>query len=388
MNSIERVKAAIHFEKPDRVPVCKAGLADVLFMPMLPSKRWRPGWEPHERGFFPFHYDDMWVKLGLWRWKKPEWAKSPQYKDWLRLPRQEIDEFGIIWQREGENRSMGHPGRPSLPDWDGFDEYFARYSPDAADRTRYSDFLRIAKLVGRKRYRLALLGFQGPFTNAHAIRGFTSFLVDHRRSPELVSRLLARMTEFYVTSARSWVKYGGKPHGFLLVDDLGDQGRPFMSPDMFADFYEPVYRPIIDTAHELGCEIHLHSCGKIDLLMPLLIEWGFDALEFDSPHTIGFDDLEPFRGEVMMWGGVDIQRVYATGTPAECEREVWRMMRNMGTPDGGYGAYFYPQPYHIGAPKENIRAFGRGLKKYGDYSKIPPGWWEAPADEAFQPSRP
>jgi hypothetical protein len=154
-----------------------------------------------------------------------------------------------------------------------------------------------------------------------------------------------------------------------------------MSPDTFADFYEPVFRAIIDTAHGLGCDMHLHSCGKIDLLMPALIEWGLDAFEFDSPRMIGYADLEPFRGNVMMWGCVDIQRVYATGTPEECEREVWHMVRNMGTAEGGFGAYFYPQTYHIGAPPANVRAFKRGLEKFGDYSEIPPAWWEYPAGE-------
>jgi hypothetical protein len=138
-----------------------------------------------------------------------------------------------------------------------------------------------------------------------------------------------------------------------------------------------VFRRVIDTAHELGCELHLHSCGKIDLLMPLLMEWGLDAIEFDAPRMTGYPALEQFRGKLMMWGCVDIQRIYTTGSPEECEREVWHMVRNLGTPEGGYGAYFYAQPFHIGAPGANIRAFKRGLDKYGDYSSIPASWWDA-----------
>lgn len=65
MNSIERVKAAIHFRKPDRVPVYKAGLGDVFPMVMMPSKNWQPGHTADEKGLFPFHYDDMWIKFGL-----------------------------------------------------------------------------------------------------------------------------------------------------------------------------------------------------------------------------------------------------------------------------------------------------------------------------------
>jgi len=50
-------------------------------------------------------------------------------------------------------------------------------------------------------------------------------------------------------------------------------------------------------------------------------------------------------------------------------------MRNLGTKEGGFGAYFYPQVHHLNPPKENIKGFMRGLKKYGTYSKIPEHWW-------------
>ena len=387
MNSIDRVKAAIRFKGPDRLPVYRSGLGDVLPMAMLPSRRWRPGQAEHERGLFPYHQDDMVMKLGLWRWKRPWWARAPEYRDWLKLPREEVDEFGAIWNRDGGNTSLGHPGRPAIPDWSEYDSYMRRYAPDALDRSRYETFLRVGNLTGRRKYRMCILGGQGPFTMAHAIRGFTNFLVDHRRNPDELRRLLARITGFYVDAAKCWVEYGARPHGFMLYDDLGDQYRPFMSPEVFADFYGPVFRTIIDTAHGLGCDMHLHSCGKIDLLMPALIDWGLDAFEFDSPRMVGYADLERFRGSVMIWGCVDIQRIYATGTPEECEQEVWHMVRNMGTHEGGFGAYFYPQTYHIGAPPANVAAFKRGLQEYGDYSKIPKAWWECSLGELPAPAR-
>ena len=108
------------------------------------------------------------------------------------------------------------------------------------------------------------------------------------------------------------------------------------------------------------------------------MEWGLDALELDSPRMTGYSALKPFRGKIMFWGCINIQSIYVKGTPEEVEREVWHMLRNLGTPKGGFGFYFYPQTYHIQVPKENISAFTRGVKKYGNYSKIPPHWWDYP----------
>jgi len=54
------------------------------------------------------------------------------------------------------------------------------------------------------------------------------------------------------------------------------------------------------------------------------------------------------------------------------------MMRNLGTKEGGFGAYFYTQPMHIKVPSDNVKGFTRGLEKYGTYSEIPTHWWDYP----------
>lgn len=357
----------MRFQRPDRVPVWKAGLGDVLPLPMIPPASWQPGHIPEERGLFPFVGDDHLIQWRLWRWRRPEWAKFSHFQNFLRLPREEIDEWGGIWNREGRNASMGHPGRPLLDDWSKLDEHLSRYNPDPDDYSRYRLALRYNRLVGRSRYRMALLFFQGPFTLAHILRGFENFMTDHALHPDELRRLLAFITAKYTAAMRAWVKYGAAPHGFIMYDDLADQTRSFLSPKMFRDFYEPVVRALADQAHALGADLHWHSCGNIEMLIPMLLEWGVDALELDSPRMTGYEALAQWRGKVMIWGCVDIQRIYSVGTPKEVESEVKEMIDKLGTPDGGYGAYLYPQPRHIGLPKENELAFVRALNKYGCY---------------------
>jgi uroporphyrinogen decarboxylase len=380
MNSIERVKAAIYFNKPDRAPAWMfiPGAGDVLPLMMLPSDKWMPGHAAHEKGLYPFLGNDDFVKMNAWEWRKPDWALDQPGQDWLKLKREETDEFGIIWNREGTNATMGHPGRPAIADWADYETYLSRYSPDASDRSRYDFSVKISSTIGADQYRMAMIGFQGPFNSALAIRGFVDFLTDHHTNPDEVRKLLAHLTKFYVKAQKAWVDCGAKPNGFIMYDDLADQFRPFMSPEMFRKFYEPVYRPIFDTAHRLGCEMHLHSCGNIVQMIPILMEWGLDGLQLESPRMCGYPGLAPFRGKIMIWGDMNIQTIYPKGTPDEVEREVWHMVRNLGTPEGGYGAYFYPSIRQLQIPIENVRAFKRGLEKYGDYSKISPHWWTTP----------
>ena len=86
----------------------------------------------------------------------------------------------------------------------------------------------------------------------------------------------------------------------------------------------------------------------------------------------------------MIWACVNIQSIYTQGTPEECEREVWHMVRNLGTKNGGFGAYFYDTPRDIKVSRKNIKAFERGLEKYGNYSNIPPHWWEYPVNDIWK----
>ncbi|MHA2399801.1 MAG: uroporphyrinogen decarboxylase family protein [Promethearchaeota archaeon] len=375
-NSIERVRAALNFKSPDKVPVWKFSRgSDVHSLFALPSKNWHPGHYENEIGLFP-HVDGNLIRYELWNWEKPEWAEDPKYNDWLTLPRENIDEFGTIWNIGGIN-TMGHPGRPTLTDYSKLEEHFEKYTPNFDEEDRYSFSIQRSKERARTQYRMCSLGL-GPFYYASSMRGFDQYLIDHYKNKDNLKHLLNILTDIFVDYENMWVKYGADPHGFVIFDDLGEQNGPFFSPKLFRDFYEPVYKRLIENAHDLGCDVHLHCCGKIDQLIPLFIDWGLDALELDSPRMTGYPELDQFRGKIMLWGCINIQSVYTLGTPEECEREVWHMVRNLGTRNGGFGAYFYPQEHHIQAPESNVKAFTIGLEKYGVYSNIPEDWWTFP----------
>lgn len=378
MNSIERVKAAIHFENPDKVPVVDFP-GDMAFLPLTPSNDWQPGWAEDEMGLFPHSL------LGL-KWKEPDWViNNPKYRDgkWRNIhPRKELDEWGRYWNMSAKG-DIGHPGKPSLPDWSRYEKYMARYTPDPNDKSRYSLALKLVNSIGDDKYRVIFLSL-GPSDNAAGIRGFTNYLMDHRRHPLKLKRLLADITDNFVSIMKNSFKFGIIPHGFWIYDDLGEQSGPFFGVKTFNKFYEPVYRSLIEEAHNLGCEFFIHCCGKVDRLLPSFIDWGLDAIEFDSPRMNGYPDLEPYRGKISMWGCINIQSIYNHANPDECEREVWHMIRNLGTKEGGFVAYFYPQPDVIRVPLENINAFREGLKKYGNYSKIPSRWWDYPVPKVWK----
>jgi len=380
MKPIERVKAAIYFNKPDKVPIFNLVSGDVFPIPIIHSKKWNPGWNEGEKGLFPH-------LRGVYNWERPDWAKNnPEYEgnNWRSIPHEEIDEWGCIWNMKGNDNNMGHPGRARLLEWNNYDNYISKYTPNAEDKSRYEVAIDLKKKINNDLYFMLLFPTFGPSQVVAAMRGFNNYLIDHKKHPKELQRALEVVAEYHVKIMKNSMKYNIKPHGVWLVDDLGEQTGPFFSPKTFKNYYKSSYKYIIDEAHALGLEVHLHCCGKIDPLLSVFVDWGLDAIELDSPRMSGYADLKPYRGKIMFWGCVNIQSIYTQGSPEEVEREVWHMIRNLGNKEGGFGAYFYPQPRDIRAPRSNIKAFERGLKKYGDYSHIPPHWWEFPVNETWK----
>ncbi len=379
MNSKERVRAAIHFKNPDKVPVFNFIKGDIGPLTLTRSKHWKPGWNEGEEGLFPH-------VRGYYNWDRPEWAKSnPDFEGnkWRAIAHEEIDEWGCIWNMKGNDKDQGHPGRPSLLNWDEFDNYFDKYTPDADDKTRFEVAINTKHNLSDDMYLALVYALRGPSEVVSAMRGFNTYLVDHKRHPQELQKAFEIVAEYLVKCMKNAFKFGINPDGIWLTDDLGEQKGPFFSPKIFRKLYESSYKYIIDEAHNLGIEVHLHCCGKIDPLLEVFIDWGLDAIELDSPRMSGYPDLRPYRGKIMFWACANIQSLYPLGTPEQIEREVWHMMRNLGTKNGGYGVYFYDDFKDLNMPRKNIKALEKGVKKYGNYSNIPAHWWEYPTPDEW-----
>lgn len=178
MNSTERVKAALYFNKPDKVPIFNLVSGDVLPLPLTHSEKWRPGWKEGEENLFP-HI------RGFYNWDRPNWAKKPEFEGnkWKSIPHEEIDEFGCIWNMKGNDTNMGHPGRAPLQNWEDFGEHISKYTPDPADKSRYKFALNLKKNSSPDQYRLIYPSYHGPSQMTSYLRGFNTFLVDHKRNP-------------------------------------------------------------------------------------------------------------------------------------------------------------------------------------------------------------
>lgn len=347
-----RVKKAIHFDSPDRVPFMgyntPQSFLHVDFFPILPipSSEWQPRYP-----YYPHTYEHL-IKLHLYRWG---WQGKKVPKKWLKKPRIEIDEWGCYWKSIGDG-TVGHPYKPAFKNWSDLSRF-------ELPLVHKYGFTKNFSLIAPTRYKLGLIQHFF-FERSSFLRGFNNLLVDFRKNPQKVKDLLDKMKKWYVDSIKSLRGC----HGIITGDDLGTQNNAIMSPEIFKKFYYDVYAEVIELTHKLGMDFILHSCGNVKDLIPIFIELGVDAMDFDSPHMVGIKNIGKFsyKKNMAFFCCVNIQSVYPNGTPRDVYKEVYKMIKYINTKEGGLIFKDYIDAHtSIRVPMKNIKSYWRGVKKYG-----------------------
>ena len=73
----------------------------------------------------------------------------------------------------------------------------------------------------------------------------------------------------------------------------------------------------------MGCHFWLHTCGNIELYLPDFIEIGLDVIHPIQKNTMDEKKIaKEYGGKICIWCGIDVQYLFAFGTPKEVREEV------------------------------------------------------------------
>jgi hypothetical protein len=148
--------------------------------------------------------------------------------------------------------------------------------------------------------------------------------------------------------------------------DFGTQSGPFISPNNYRKLFQPFHRKVNDWIHEhTPWKTFIHSCGSVVLLLPDLIEAGFDILNPVQCSAVNMDPKtlkEKFGGKLTFWGGgIDTQKTLPFGTPDAIRKEVCERIAIFGQ-NGG----FVFNPVHnvqANTPAENLVALYEAFRE-------------------------
>jgi uroporphyrinogen decarboxylase len=383
MNSRERVLAAISHREPDRVPVDlgsnpSSGISALAYTgvaKLLGAAETRPKVydvvqelaQPDEWMLDRFGVDV--VDAGrAWNEKPADWRETVMpdgcaylYPAWFR-PERRGDDF-FAYDAEGTLLAQRPKGATfyderCFPWEDGYPSDYAGlpkamgkvlwsalvHSPwDHAGEKDFWKSLRERTLALRASTDRALMIVVGCnlFEWGTFLRRIDNFLMDLYVDQDNAERLLDALMESHLsTLAKVCEAVGDIVDVLRFGDDLGHEGGPFMSPEIYRKLFKPRHRRLVDyvRAHS-GMKTFLHSCGSIHELLPDLVDVGYDII---NPVQTSARDMEPerlkreFGKDITFWGGgIDNRTVLSHGTPAEVRDEVRRRL-DILAPGGGF----------------------------------------------------
>ena len=114
----------------------------------------------------------------------------------------------------------------------------------------------------------------------------------------------------------------------------------------------------------------MHSCGKINAFLPLLIDCGVTALNMLQPVTNGIDEIgQQFAGKVSFFTCCDIQKTLVSGTYEEIEQEAKELLEKWGTERGGFILSDYGDIDAIGSTMERKKVMYDAFLRYDRWKK-------------------
>jgi len=312
MTSRERVKRAIRFENPDRIPI------------WLFNKDQTDG-------------DVLWYDFRV-----TEGEYNTGYHGG------NVSEWGYTWKTLDDG-TMGQISEPLIPDWEDLDKYqFPTRNPEKRFR-RLEEF----KALSRDHYRLAMSIITG-FTTYTFLRGFENSMMDFMEEPEKAEYLLDRIFGFEKELMTMAAEAGFD--GFHFGDDWGTQSTLMIAPEMWRKLFKPRYKDQFDHAHSVGLDVWYHSCGNITDILEDFHEIGVDVMNISQPNVVDIrGEGHKLQGRQCFLLPISYQTVSITGTPSDIMAEGKRLHDLMGVSNGGFIGYV--EEYGcMGMSEENFHA--------------------------------
>lgn len=207
----------------------------------------------------------------------------------------------------------------------------------------------------------------GPFFTSYVGMGpiaIQSFLENLYLDLPFVECLLQRHTEAQLDVLEAVLD---EPMDFIMIaDDTCVDGGFMCRPEMLERIWVPRITRLIDLAKQKGVPIEWHCCGKLDPLMPYLIEWGIDCIQPVQPKCNDIYALhEQYGDRISFRGNMNIEQVLAFGTPEEVKADTREHIERLA----GGGGYIVASSHSIvdGVPPENYLAMIEATCEYGQY---------------------
>ncbi len=174
----------------------------------------------------------------------------------------------------------------------------------------------------------------GPFWLAQIGMGLEDSLIAVMDDPALFLRIMDFYTDFEHDLARLFVQKGLPL--VMAADDLAHTTGPMINPSWFEEHWFPRMRTILEPLSGKNIATVFHSCGKLDIVIPMLVRLGCNGVQAIQPNC---NDIYAIRRQygtrIALMGNIDITFPLSKGTPEDVRKDVSEHLDRLGR-DGGY----------------------------------------------------
>lgn len=227
----------------------------------------------------------------------------------------------------------------------------------AAGTGRTAEVLACARLCAEQLERPTLVGMIGPYSLACRLADMTEMMMMTAAEPDTAHALLRKCTAFLVDYARA-IKATGAA-GILIAEPAAGLLSPEMCQEFAADYLREIIRAVKDDTFMLV----LHNCGNINRQVAALLSTEADALHVGN--AVKLEDIMPqVPATVPVMGNLDPVGVFRDMPRQGVYSETMALLGRMkGWPNFVLSSGCDLPP---GVPLENVEAFLRAAKDYGE----------------------
>lgn len=314
MTSKEIVKRAIYFQKPPRLPVTMdaMGVSDVAGVPVRQPTGFKPAVEGQ-------------------------------------------DEWGCVWAHT-DVKNMGQVKGNPLEDINKLDSHTV---PDYTDDSRFVDVeSALDRLESEGKYITGGI-FMVLWERMHCLHGFENTLIDLYEDRPAMEALADRIVDVHVTYVNEMARrFPGRLDAWGMTDDWGTQTAAFISIDLWMDFFFPRYKRVFNAMHAAGCDVWVHSCGKVNEIVEGYIQAGVNVVNLQQPRALGIAEMgNRFRGRVTFQSLADIQATLPTGDRKMIDDDAEMLMTHWCNASGGFIFSDYGDDVGIGVTDPGTKPY-------------------------------
>lgn len=330
MTSKERVKSAVEFKGPDRVPF-KHSYLPAAFLKYPELFKLLKKYPSDVSGEGNVNLNSRLYKQGSW-----------------------YDEWNCLWTvlKDGFlGQVTGHP----LANPDGLKYYSF---PEAYKMDLSGEY----EIIKNDPDKYIIFGWLTLFERINDLCGFEKSMTDLLTGEPAYIEIMNNVVKFNLGMIDRYLELN--PDCIAFADDWGSQLSLMIDPSLWRELFLPFYKKMFSRVREAGKHVYFHTDGVTIEILPDLVDAGVNIFWADLTINPLKELHEKLGGKVCFQGLTDVQFILNKGSVDDVKQHGKDLLKNLANFNGGFiaSSEFAPDQ-----PFENMKAIYETFYEYGKY---------------------